>query len=256
MDRGMERIRLEMHEDGLAILTLTDPTRRNAMGKEMGAELRDVAASLQGDPHAHALVVTGEGKAFCAGADLPQLFGDPDRPTTAVHEGLREYYRAFLDLRDLRIPTIAAVNGPAIGAGLNLALACDMRIAGERATFGATFARIGLHPGGGCTWFLVQTLGSARALRVLLRAEAISAEEAVALGLADGPVADPLVAAVTLAREFLQVDPVLAQHIKKAVRLAEQTGDLDAVLAYESWAQAASVASPQLQAWVDRFRGS
>jgi enoyl-CoA hydratase len=252
----MERIRLEIQKDGLVLLTLNDPARRNAMGREMGAELREAAALLQANPEARVLVITGEGPAFCAGADLPQLFGEPDRPTAEIHEGLRDYYRAFLDIRDLPFPTIAAVNGPAIGAGLNLALACDLRIAGERAAFGATFARIGLHPGGGCTWFLVQTLGSARALRVLLRGEALSAEEAVASGLADGPVADSVDAAVALAREFLQVDPVLARHIKKAVRLAEHTGDLDAVLAYESWAQAASVSSPRLQAWVDRFRGS
>ena len=246
---------LETPAEGVRLLTLTDPDRRNAMGEQMGAELREHAAAVSEDPEVRALIITGSGSAFCAGADLPAMFGDPDRPVAQTHAFLQRYYRAFLEIRELAIPTIAAVNGPAVGAGLNLALACDVRIAGAEATFAATFARIGLHPGGGCTWFLVRAIGASRALRTLLLGDSIEAQRAVEWGLAEGPEDDPVAAALELAEGFARVDPLLARHIKRSVGIAVSTGDLDAVLEYESWAQAASASSEQLQAWVDRFRG-
>jgi enoyl-CoA hydratase len=249
---AMRKLRLTT-SDGVATLTLADPDRRNAMGAEMAAEMRQVAADLADDPDVRALVVTGEGGAFCAGADLPQLFGDPDRPVADVRDELQRYYRAFLAVRELPIPTVAAVEGAAVGAGLNLAMACDVRIAGPTARFGATFSRIGLHPGGGCTWFLVRALGASRALTTLLLGELIDADRAVAMGLAEGPEEDCLGAATALARRFAEVDPQLARHIKRAVGVAVETDDLGAVLEYESWAQAVSAGSPQLREWVARF---
>lgn len=250
----MPTTRLESPSEGVRLLTLTDPERRNAMGSEMGAELLAHAQTLRGDRDVRVLVVTGEGTAFCAGADLPALFGDPDRPVTDTHEGLQSYYRAFLAVRELPFPTIAAVNGPAVGAGLNLAMACDIRLAGPDAVFGATFARIGLHPGGGCTWFLVQAMGGSRALRTLLLGDTLDAQRAVAWGLADGPEDDCVDAALDMAKRVAKVEPRLARHIKKAVGIAVATDDLSAVLEYESWAQAASASSPVLQEWVARFR--
>ena len=250
----MDKIHVDEPEAGVHLVTLTDPERRNAMGDQMGAELRAFAASVATDPATRAVVVTGDGKAFCAGADLPALFGDPDRHVTDQHALLGEYYQAFLDIHRLPVPTIAAVNGPAVGAGLNLAMACDIRVAGPKAAFAATFAKIGLHPGGGCTHFLVQTIGASRALRTLLLGDAIDAERAVAWGLADGPEDDSVAAALELARAFTAVDAPLARHIKKSVRLAATTQDLDATLEYETWAQAASASSDTLQAWVAKFR--
>jgi len=250
----MDKIRVEQPSDGVHLVTLTDPERRNAMGAEMGAQLREFAAGVAADDSARAVVITGEGKAFCAGADLPALFGDPDRHVTDQHALLAEYYQAFLDIHRLAVPTIAAVNGPAVGAGLNLAMACDIRVAGPKAAFAATFAKIGLHPGGGCTHFLVKAIGASRALRTLLLGDAIDAERAVSWGLADGPTDDPVAEAKELAESFAAVDSPLSQHIKKSVRLAAATGDLDATLEYETWAQAASASSDTLQAWVDKFR--
>jgi enoyl-CoA hydratase len=245
---------MERPADGVRLLTLTDPERRNAMGDAMGAELLAHADDLRADPDARVLVITGEGSAFCAGADLPALFGDADRPVTDTHERLQGYYRAFLAIHDLSIPTIAAVNGPAVGAGLNLAMACDIRVAGTEAQFGATFARIGLHPGGGCTWFLVRAMGASRALRTLLLGDTIEAERAVAWGLADGPEEDCVGAALDLAGKIARVEARLARHITRSVGIAVETDDLGAVLEYESWAQAASASSEQLQRWVSRFR--
>jgi enoyl-CoA hydratase len=248
--------RIETPADGVRLLTLTDAERRNPMGEAMRGEVLDHLAELRDDADVRVLVITGEGPAFCAGADLPDLFGDPDRPVTDTHERLQSYYQAFLGVHALKIPTIAAVNGPAVGAGLNLAMACDIRIAGRAAAFGATFARIGLHPGGGCTWFLVRALGASRALRTLLLGDTIEAERAVAWGLADGPSDDCVAAAVELAGRIARVEPRLARHITRAVGLAVETDDLRAVLEYESWAQAASASSEQLQSWVARFRDS
>ena len=250
----MSKVSVTTPADGVRLITLTDPERRNAMGAEMGAELIAAAETLAADAEARAVVVTGEGKAFCAGADLPALFGHPDRPVAQTHDELQRYYRAFFSILELPMPTIAAVNGAAVGAGLNLAMACDVRIAGPYASFGATFAKIGLHPGGGCTWFLVRALGRSRALQTMLLADPLDAQRAVDWGLAEGIEDDPVAAAVAMATRFAEVDPRLARDIKRGVDLAVSTDDLQAVLEYESWAQAASAASPQLQEWVEKFR--
>jgi enoyl-CoA hydratase len=253
-DPWMSKVAVEHLEDGVRLVTLTDPERRNAMDDAMGAELIAAAQGLAADPQTRVVIVTGEGKAFCAGADLPSLFGDPERPVAQTHERLQSYYRAFFSILELPMPTIAAVNGPAVGAGLNLAMACDVRIAGPKALFGATFAKIGLHPGGGCTWFLVRALGASRALQTMLLGDPLDAQRAVEWGLAESVADDPVAAARQMAAGFAAVDPMLARHIKRSVGIAVQTDDLQAVLEYESWAQAASASSPQLQEWVAKFR--
>lgn len=250
----MSKVSVHRRPDGVVLLTLSDPERRNAMDDAMGAELIAASQSVADDPQARAVVITGQGRAFCAGADLPALFGDADQPVTQRHDRLQGYYRAFFSVLELAVPTIAAVNGPAVGAGLNLAMACDVRVAGPAASFGATFAKIGLHPGGGCTWFLVRALGASRALQTMLLADPVDAEQAVAWGLAEGVADDPVASALALAERFAQVDPALARNIKRSVGIAVETGDLRAVLEYESWAQAASASSPQLQEWVAKFR--
>ncbi len=249
----MALVEITDHDAGVRELRLNDPARRNAMSMALGNALRAAIARCEEDD-VRVVVVTGAGTAFCAGADLPELFGDPDQPLPRMRERLTDYYRAFLDLYDLPVPTVAAVNGPAVGAGLNLALACDLRIAGHDATFGATFARIGLHPGGGCTWFLVRQLGYARALQTLLRGQTLDASRAVADGLADGPYRDPLERALTVAGEIAAVEPPLPTQIKATARLAASGAPFADVLTAETTAQAASTRSERLRAWVDRFR--
>lgn len=241
------------HDGDVRVVRLNDPDRRNAMGLELAAQLRDVVARC-GTDGVRVVVLTGAGTAFCAGADLPELFGDPNRSLSETTAVLREYYRAFLDVYELPQPTIAAVNGPAVGAGLNLALACDLRVAGTDATFGATFARIGLHPGGGCTWFLVRQLGYARAVEILLRGRTLDAAEAIDGGLATGPSDDPVADAVDLARGIAETEPPLAVQIKRTARLAASGATFEAVLEAETAAQAESARSERLQEWVARFR--
>ncbi|MPZ86950.1 MAG: enoyl-CoA hydratase [Nitriliruptorales bacterium] len=247
-------VKVEDPRQGVRLITLDDPERRNAMGARMGAELEAAVGDLAANRDVRVVVITGAGTAFCAGADLPALFGATGGPLTETHARLQAYYRTFFSVFELPIPTIAAVNGPAVGAGLNLAMACDVRVAGPQASLAPTFTRIGLHPGGGCTWFLVRALGRSRALRTLLLGEVIPAEQAVAWGLAEGPEDDCVTAALDLGERFADLDPLLAKHVKRAVGIAADTGDLGATLEYESWAQAASASSAELQAWVARFR--
>ncbi|MFI5610001.1 enoyl-CoA hydratase [Amycolatopsis sp. NPDC051903] len=248
----MSKVDLE-NTGGRWTLTLADPDRRNCLDAKMCRDLTEAIATVAADAEARALVVTGAGKAFCAGADLPAVFGETGRAVADLRRDLHAVYDSFLRLRDLAIPTVAAVQGAAVGAGLNLALACDVRIAGPRASFAATFARIGLHPGGGCTWFLVDALGAQRALALLLDGGALDGEAAVRAGVALELADDPVAAATAYADRWAATDPTLVRDIKKAVGLA-RTGDFAATLEFESWAQASSATGPAVQAAVARFR--
>jgi enoyl-CoA hydratase len=131
--------------DRVALITVNDPDRRNAVTGEMSALLRAAVARAEADPHVHAVVVTGAGKAFCAGADLSALSA---AGAGAAEAGLQRLYDGFMAVGNCTLPTIAAVNGAAVGAGLNLALAADVRIAGPHALFDARFQKLGIHPGG------------------------------------------------------------------------------------------------------------
>ncbi|RBM20962.1 enoyl-CoA hydratase [Prauserella sp. PE36] len=249
--------KVALHNDGGQwTLTLTDPDRRNCLDEEMVRELGEAVSAVAGQPAARTLVVTGQGTAFCAGADLPALFGEAaGRSVGELRGHLHNVYDSFLRLRALKIPTIAAVQGAAVGAGLNLAMACDVRIAGPRASFAATFSKIGLHPGGGCTWFLVDALGPQKALALLLDGGALDGAEAVRQGLALELADDPVAAAHDKAARWAALDPALARDIKSAVGVA-RSGDFGATLEFESWAQASSATGPAIQEVVARFRKS
>jgi enoyl-CoA hydratase len=239
---------------GVRLLTLNDPDRRNALSPAFKAALGEAVAEVAADAQARVLVVTGNGKAFSAGADLPALFGDiPGQPIHQVRAGLFDTYQSFLALRALTIPTIAAVNGASIGAGLNLAMCCDLRIANRFATFGATFSQIGLHPGGGCTYFLTSALGAQQALSLLLEGQAINAETALKMGIILSIEDDVVATALAMAERYALLDPELAADIKHAVAIANTQG-FEATLDFEVWAQAAAAQKPQLQEIVDRFR--
>ena len=238
---------------GVRILSLDDPERRNALSPQLKSELGVAIDLVARDDKTRALVVTGHGSAFSAGADLPALFGDTERDTASLRRDLRDVYDSFLRIRRLEIPTLAAVQGPAVGAGLNLAMSCDIRIAGPSAKFGITFTRLGLHPGGGCTWFLTQVLGRQRTLALILDGGTLSADEAQSLGLVLEVVDNPLENALARAHRWAEIDPMLARDIKHATTIAESSG-FDATLDFEAWAQAASTRSPLLAGAIERFR--
>lgn len=246
------KVRLDS-DGGRRVITLTDPDRRNSIDAQMRTELADAVAAVAADTEARVLVVTGEGTAFCAGADLPAIFGDSSRPVEQIRRDLHQVYDSFLRIRALPIPTIAAVQGPAVGAGLNLAMSCDLRVAGPKARFSATFTQIGLHPGGGCTWFLVQAMGPERALAMLLDGGTVLGPDAVAAGLAMSMEDDPLAAALERADRVVALEPELVRDVKSAVQAATR-GDFTSTLEFESWAQASSAKGPRVQEFVARFR--
>jgi enoyl-CoA hydratase len=234
-------IQVERSEAGVVTLTLDSPERRNALDEELAAQFRDAVAQVAADPSARCVVLTGAGKAFCSGADLGEFREQKLGGVLPRRESLGAYYRTFLDVRDLAVPTIAAVNGPAIGAGLNLALVCDLRIAARSARFGATFVRLGIHPGGGATYMLTRLVGPARAAEMLLSGELVDAARALEMGLVNRLVddADLPAAAAALAATIAANAPRAVRATKRALRIA-QDADIATMLEVEGLAQAAS----------------
>jgi enoyl-CoA hydratase len=198
--------------------------------------VRAVAA----DDGVGAIVITGEDPAFCAGGDLAEL-ARADPPT------LHTVYAGFLAIAQCPLPTIAAVNGAAVGAGLNLALACDLRLAGPRATFDARFLSLGLHPGGGYTWMLQRLLGPQGAAALTLFGEVVDAAEAARIGLVHRVAEDVVAAAVELAGRAAAAPRDLVVTTKATMRLT--AGPVSHVEAVETEvrAQAESVRSEQFQ---------
>ena len=244
---------VNLESDGpVRTIRLNAPERRNALDLDLLAELATAIETVKGDADARALIVAGAGKSFCAGADLDNMFGDITRPTHEIRDHLKGVYASFLGLRDLTIPTIAAVQGAAVGAGLNIALACDIVVAGPRAAFGPTFAEIGLHPGGGCSYLLTERMGPAHARAALLSGDIIKADDALRLGLADFLADDPEAKASELATKYASRSPQLNADIKRSVRIAA-TSDLTTSIDFESWAQASTVGSVQFRAYLDSF---
>ncbi|OBE95874.1 enoyl-CoA hydratase [Mycolicibacterium elephantis] len=230
-------------EDRVAVVTVNDPDRRNAVTFDMSVQLRAAVDAAEANPDVHALVVTGAGKAFCAGADLSAL-GE------ATEDGLRKIYDGFLAVANCALPTIAAVNGAAVGAGLNLALAADVRIAGPAALFDPRFQKLGIHPGGGATWMLQRAVGPQVARASLLFGMRFDAEAAVRHGLALAVADDPVAAARELAAgpAAARRDVVLAT--KASMRATANPGVVDTdqhriAVDTELGPQATSILSPE-----------
>jgi enoyl-CoA hydratase len=242
-----------LESDGpIRTIRLNAPERRNALDLDLLAELAQAIIDVEADTEARALVVTGAGKAFCAGANLGSMFGDITRPVHELRDHLKGVYASFLGLRELTIPTIAAVQGAAVGAGLNIALACDIVVAGPRAAFGPTFAEIGLHPGGGCSWMLTERMGRGNATAALLSGDIIKADDALRLGLANFLADEPEARARELADRYATRSPELNANIKRSVRIAS-TSDLETSIDFESWAQASTVGSEEFRRYLESF---
>jgi enoyl-CoA hydratase/carnithine racemase len=241
-----DAIRLERHEDGVAILTLDQPERRNAMTAALLRDFAAAAAEVRADRAARVLVVTGTGKHFCSGADFRDAPAARDDlpPGLAFRERARETYGAFLGLLDLEIPTVAAVNGAAIGGGLGLALLCDLRVVAEDARLGATFAALGFHPGMAITYLLPRLVGLPRAAELLFTGRVIDGTEAARLGLANRAVPSPelLDAALGLAREIAAAAPLAVRLMKRALYRAIAFDPRPAA-EYEAMAQALTLES-------------
>lgn len=173
-------------EGGIARLTLSRPDKLNSFTGEMHAELRDALDRIQADGSVRVLVLSGAGRAFCAGQDLadPEMSALPDGRLADIGNVVENNYKPLiLRLQNLRVPTIAAVNGIAAGAGASVALACDLVVATKSASFLQAFSKVGLIPDTGGTWFLPQRVGMARAIGLAMLADKLPAEKAADWGL-------------------------------------------------------------------------
>jgi enoyl-CoA hydratase len=230
-------------ENHVALITVNDPERRNAVTAEISAGLRAAVDAAEANTDVHALIVTGAGKAFCAGADLTAL-GE------ATEDGLRTIYDGFLAVANCTLPTIAAVNGAAVGAGLNLALAADVRIAGPAALFDPRFQKLGIHPGGGATWMLQRAVGVQAARASLLFGMRFDAEATVRYGLALEVADDPVAAAKELATGPAAAPREVVLATKASMRATANPGSIDLdqhriAVDTELKPQAASILSPE-----------
>jgi enoyl-CoA hydratase len=232
-----------MHvEDRVALITLNDPDRRNAVTADISVALRAAVHEAEDDSNVHAVIVTGAGKAFCAGADLTAL-------GAGTEDGLRVIYDGFLALANCTLPTIAAVNGAAVGAGLNLALAADVRIAGRSALFDPRFQKLGIHPGGGATWMLQRLVGPEVARASLLFGMRFDADAAVRYRLALQVADDPVAAARELAAGPASAPRNVVIATKASMRATANPGTVDSdqhriAVDVEVGPQAASIESP------------
>jgi len=166
--------------DGVATITLNEPARRNSVTKELSLAVEAACLEVAANRAARAVILTGAGPVFSAGGDLSGLTSQ----AAGQPASLRDLYRGFEALTTLNVPTLAAVNGPAVGAGMNWALACDVIIAGESARFDPRFLDVGIHPGGGHLWRLQARAGRQAAAAMVLFGEALTGSEAVVHGLA------------------------------------------------------------------------
>lgn len=208
------------HHDRVAVVTLDDPKRRNALNLELCAELVEAVEQLEADDGTGAIVVTGNPPAFCAGADLSQL-------GASQREGLKQIYAGFLRVASSSLPTIAAVNGAAVGAGMNLALACDVRLAGRSARFDTRFVDLGLHPGGGHTWMMRRIVGPQATAAMVLFGQILDGAEAERVGLVwkcvddDTLLAESIAMAARAASGPPELVPVIKQTIADMANVSE-----------------------------------
>ncbi|WAL65206.1 enoyl-CoA hydratase [Amycolatopsis cynarae] len=226
----------------VAVITVDAPDRRNSLTLALSGELAEAVAEAERDTGVHALIVTGTPPAFCAGADLTAL-GE------AQEEGLRAVYAGFLAVARCSLPTIAAVGGAAVGAGLNLALAADVRIAGPRAKFIPRFLELGIHPGGGFTWMLQRAVGVQRARAMALFGETLDATAAERAGLTmrtvEGDHEQLLEAALELAAPAAAAPRELVLSTKHSLRLTLALTEHAEAVETELGPQVESLNSPE-----------
>jgi enoyl-CoA hydratase/carnithine racemase len=227
---------LSTTEHHVTTITLNRPDKLNAFGGTMREELLEALRAADADASSRVVVITGAGRGFCAG-------GDVDYMSSLQKNGDEIAFRRLLDAgRDIVTtivamakPVIASINGVAAGAGCNLALACDYRIAADTAKLGETFVKIGIHPDWGGTWLLPRLVGRSRALELMMTGRIVDAQEALAIGMIDRTVPAAELAAATdaLARSIAAGPPIAISAIKRALSATERN-DLAAQIDLET----------------------
>jgi 2-(1,2-epoxy-1,2-dihydrophenyl)acetyl-CoA isomerase len=210
-------------EDGIATITLNRPEKLNAYTTEMGEEFTHAFRALERDPKIRALIMTGAGRAFCAGVDLEHLAAHAkgQNASKGPRLGEEDFLRELpLEMRAASKPVIAAINGHAVGVGMTMAMPADVRIAALDAKLGFVFGRLGILPGLGSTHLLPQLVGMARAQELVLTAKKILGTEAAAIGLVNKavPAEQVLSTARAMAKEMAEIDPIVLAYAKKALQ--------------------------------------
>ena len=231
---------------GLGLITLNDPDNLNAMGEEMAGEFSALIDRLSASAHGPKIIIlTGAGRAFSAGGNLEMLENKTKLSAEENRTRMLKFYDSFLKILKLNIPLIAAINGHAIGAGLCVASACDIRIAGDKAKLGFTFTRLGLHPGMGATYFLAKVVGYPTALELMLSGRVIDALSAHKIGLVSQVVQNESVlrAAQTLADEIFESGPLAVSQLLGSMRAGPSS--LEAALEREAACQSVNYAGSE-----------
>ena len=247
-DPDLTDLRLERPAPGVVRLVLDNPAQRNAMSDAMTASWGRAIAAIAADSEVRVVVVTGEGSAFCSGGNPAWIAGEPDAEVDYLRTRMIAFYRAWLEIRRLEVPTIAAINGPAVGAGLCMPLACDIRYASTTAKLSAPFVRLGMNPGMAATHLLPNVVGDAAARELLLTGRAVDAEEALRLGLVSR-----VLPAETFAEDVLEIAVGIAGNApipSRYTKVALQNGghrDFEAALQWEALAQPITLATADLQ---------
>jgi len=239
----------------VATVTLNRPDKLNALTIEMVTELREAIGAAASNPSVRCIVLTGAGRAFCAGADIGLLKDLHDRRDIDMGGRLVDGCRAVYQvMRAAPQPVLCAINGVAAGGGANLALACDLRIAADTAKIGQVFARLGLHPDWGGSYFLPRLAGPAKALELFLSAEMVDAPSMLAMGLVNKvvPAADLPAAAAAWAAQIAAAPPRAVRLAKQAV-LKSLDQSLDQMLDHELQAQRECFASPDFSEGLAAF---
>ena len=251
----LTHLRLDRPADGVAWLTLDNPDMRNAMSDEMTASWSEAIEGLRADRSVRVVVVTGEGSAFCSGGNTSWIASEPDASVDRLRERMLPFYRAWLSIRSLEVPTIAAVNGAAIGAGLCLALACDLRYAAAGAKLGVPFVKLGMHAGMAGTYLLPEVVGEAHARDLLLTGRVVEAEEALRLGLVSRVLdRDGFSAEVLEIASGVAATAPIASRLTKLALLDGGHADLESALQWEALAQPVTLATADLQEGVRASR--
>lgn len=246
-------VNFSIDTNGVALVTLNAPERRNAMDLQMVEEILEVMAKCESDDSVGAIVVTGEGKGFCAGATLDHLAGSVgDEAKT----GLRKIYAGFLAFANCPLPTLAAVNGNAVGAGVNLAIACDVRIASTAAKFDIRFLDLGLHPGGGHTWMMQRLLGPQAARAAVLFGQPLDGAEAARVGLAHECVEPDalLPRSLEIAARAASMPRELSRRAKATMNAMFDVSTIEDAVTKELEVQAWSLQQPDFQERLAQFR--
>jgi enoyl-CoA hydratase/carnithine racemase len=242
-------LRVERPREGVVLVTFDRPERYNAFDEAIIAGLPKLLAGVAADETERVVVFTGAGNAFCAGADLELIESMTGREPADVDSWLCEILQGPLLIQQLPQPTIAAVNGPAAGAGLGIALACDIRLAGPEAHFSSPFVHMALVPDYGVSWLLPRVVGEAHAMEMMLSGKRVRADEAQALGLVSRVVGDPLADALDLAGSIAAMAPGAVTTTRRMARHGLEI-DLAESIAGEVRHQADALRSPE---FAERF---